>query len=135
MVYLAVAIGGFLGACARYLLSEVLGTLNGFPVATLLTNLSGSFVLAWFYTITLERIPVHPHLRAGVGTGFIGAFTTFSTLNVELWNLWHSRDFGLAFAYFLLTYVGGMFVSLAGYALAMRQSQLRMAVTGKEEQM
>jgi CrcB protein len=135
MVYLAVAIGGFLGACARYLLSEALGTLNGFPVATLLTNLSGSFVLAWFYTITLERIPVHPHLRAGVGTGFIGAFTTFSTLNVELWKLWQSKEFGLASAYFLLTYAGGMLVSLAGYALAMRQSQLRMAVAGKEEKM
>jgi CrcB protein len=135
MVYMAVAIGGFLGACARYLLSEALGTLSGFPVATLLTNLSGSFVLAWFYTITLERIPVHPHLRAGVGTGFIGAFTTFSTLNVELWKLWQNREFGLAAAYFLLTYAGGMLVSLAGYALAMRQSQLRTAVAGKEEKM
>jgi fluoride exporter len=133
MVYLAVAAGGFLGACARYLLSEVLGTLHGFPIATLLTNLSGSFVLAWFYTITMERMPIHPHLRAGVGTGFIGAFTTFSTINVELWKLWHSAELGLALAYFILTYVGGILVSIGGYALAIRQSRLRMAGFGKED--
>ncbi len=132
MVYLAVAIGGFLGACARYLVTEAIGTLRGFPIATLLINLCGSFGLAWFYTITVERLPIHPHVRAGIGTGFIGAFTTFSTLNVELWSLWRSGLWGWFGLYAVASYIGGILASGAGYTLAMRQSRLHTVSTGKD---
>ncbi|GMA52105.1 putative fluoride ion transporter CrcB 1 [Alicyclobacillus contaminans] len=132
MSYVAVALGGFLGACARYWLTEQLGTVHGFPVATLLINLAGSFVLAWFYTFTLERMPIHPHVRIGFGTGFIGAFTTFSTLNVELWSLWRN-GLWLAFAaYLVASYLGGLACAGLGYGLAMRQSRLRTVPDGKD---
>ena len=87
MPYLAVAIGGFVGAVLRFGLAEFLGTWHGFPIATFLTNLSGSFLLGFFYTLTLERFPIHPHIRLGVGTGLVGAFTTFSTFTAETWEL------------------------------------------------
>jgi fluoride exporter len=132
VAYLAVAIGGFLGACARYLVTEGLGTLHGFPIATLLINLCGSFSLAWLYTITMERLPIHPHVRAGIGTGFIGAFTTFSTLNVDLWSLWKNGLWGWFGLYAVASYIGGILVSVAGYALAIRQSRLRTISTGKD---
>ena len=126
MAYLAVAIGGFLGACVRYAIQEWMGTWGGFPAATLIINSVGSFLLAWFYTITLERLPVHPHLRVGLGTGFIGAFTTFSTLNLELWTLWSAAEYKLALLYLCTTYGLGLLAAGSGYLLAVRQSQLRM---------
>ncbi|WP_029420868.1 fluoride efflux transporter FluC [Alicyclobacillus macrosporangiidus] len=129
MPYLAVAIGGFLGAIARYLVSEWVGTLHGFPVATLIINLSGSAFLSWFYTLTLERLPVHPHLRLGIGTGFVGAFTTFSTLTVDVWNLTVAQLYGWAGLYLLLTFAGGLLAAAGGYWVASRQAALRWVPT------
>ncbi|MCL6515961.1 CrcB family protein [Alicyclobacillus sp.] len=137
MPYLAVAIGGFLGAIARYLFSEWLGTLHGFPVATLIINIAGSAFLSWFYTLTLERLPIHPHLRLGIGTGFVGAFTTFSTLTVDVWNLTAADLFSWAGLYLLLTFGGGLLAAAAGYLVAARQSTLRWVrpAHGADEEM
>ncbi|MCL6636306.1 MAG: CrcB family protein [Alicyclobacillus sp.] len=124
VAYLAVALGGCLGALARWGISESLGTWGGFPWATWLINLSGSFFLAWFYTITLERFPLHPLLRLGVGTGFVGAYTTFSTLTVDVWNLVQAHLYGMALAYVGLSLAGGLACAAAGYGLARRQTRL-----------
>lgn len=125
MAYLAVGIGGFLGAITRWAITEWMGRPHGFPLATLLINLTGSFVLAWFYTFTVERVRVHPALRLGIGTGFIGAFTTFSTFTVDSWQLWKSGLILQVAGYVSLTVVGGLFAAFLGYSLAIRQSQLR----------
>ncbi|MBX5436654.1 MAG: fluoride efflux transporter CrcB [Alicyclobacillaceae bacterium] len=126
MSYVAVAIGGFLGTCARWMLTEWIGTWGGFPIATLLINLSGCFVLAWFYTVTLESSPVHPLLRVGIGTGFIGAFTTYSTFTVDVWKLVQSGAWTMAAGYVITSLGGGLLAGWVGLALASRQSQLRM---------
>lgn len=127
MAYLAVAIGGFLGACLRFLISEWLGSLHGFPLATLLINLSGSLFLAWFYTLTAEKLPIHPNLRVGIGTGFVGAFTTFSTFTVEVWDLYKAGDVMMAFFYLLVSAIGGLLAALVGYWLGRRQSRLAVS--------
>ncbi|MCL6548430.1 MAG: fluoride efflux transporter CrcB [Alicyclobacillus sp.] len=133
MPYLAVAIGGLLGACARYAVSEWVGTYQGFPVATLLINLSGCFVLAWFYTITLERLTVHPLFRLGAGTGFIGAFTTYSTFTVETWKLVQAGAWTAAAGYLLASLVGGLLAGWAGYLAAAREARLPLAESAGEE--
>lgn len=125
MAYLAVAMGGFFGAIARFAVTDWVGTVHGFPISTLLINLIGSFILAWFYTFTMERVRVHPTIRLGIGTGFIGAFTTFSTFTVESWHLLTSGVLLWATVYVALTVIGGLFAAFAGYSLAVRQSQLR----------
>ncbi|OFW79038.1 MAG: hypothetical protein A2201_09705 [Alicyclobacillus sp. RIFOXYA1_FULL_53_8] len=134
MAYVAVAVGGFLGACLRFLLTEWLGTIHGFPAATLLINLLGSFFLAWFYTLTAEKLPVHPHLRLGIGTGFVGAFTTFSTLSLELWKLYQSGEVWMALLYLLISAGGGILAALAGYWLAGRQSRLSLTAANIQEE-
>lgn len=133
MAYFAVVLGGFLGACARFAISEWLGTVHGFPLATLLINLVGSFFLAWFYTLTAERIAINPILRIGIGTGFVGAFTTFSTFSVEVWNLYKAGDVKMALLYLLLSFIGGLFAALFGYWLAQRQSRLAISPDIREE--
>jgi CrcB protein len=110
---------------ARFAVSEWMGTWHGFPGATWLINMAGSFFLAWFYTLTLERYTVHPHLRLGIGTGFVGAFTTFSTFTVELWKLVQAGLWGYAWLYGAGSFGGCIAAAWLGYALAMRQTRLR----------
>ncbi|GGJ06379.1 chromosome condensation protein CcrB [Alicyclobacillus cellulosilyticus] len=133
MAYLAVALGGFTGAVLRYLLSEWMATWHGFPAATLLINTSGSLFLTWFYTYTMERFPIHPHLRLGIGTGLVGAFTTYSTYAVETWKLVDARALGMALAYATASMGLSLAAAGVGYRLAMRQSRLRWAGEGEGE--
>jgi CrcB protein len=83
--YLAVGGAGFLGAIARVAAGKAVGAWfdTRFPVATLLINVSGSFILGWFLTWTTDRYPVTDTTRLAVGAGFVGAYTTFSTLMYE----------------------------------------------------
>src|SRR5215207_2299165 len=82
---LVVGFGGFLGAVTRYGVTLLVSTLwtREFPLATFLINVTGSFVLGFFSTLVAERIEVDPRLRLFVTTGFVGAYTTFSTFEHE----------------------------------------------------
>jgi fluoride exporter len=83
--FLAVATGGALGAVARYGVALFVATFwrRDFPLATFLINISGSFVLGFFSTFAAEKMPIDPLWRLLVTTGFIGAYTTFSTFEYE----------------------------------------------------
>lgn len=83
-----VGAGGFFGANARYLLSRWTDTLLAgrwglFPYGTLVVNVLGSFGLALFGVWFSARAGLSPHLSLLIGTGFFGAFTTFSTFANE----------------------------------------------------
>ena len=104
----AVAAGGALGALARAGVATVL--LPG-PLGTLAVNLTGALALA----VLLGRIR-HPLLRAGLGTGVLGAWTTFSTFAVEVVDLLGTRPLaglGLAGA----SLAGGLAAARLGAAL------------------
>jgi len=114
--YLFIGIGGFIGATLRYfagmmtfpaLADRLSPLLAGFPVSTLLINLSGCFVLALFLSVALELWELSPELRLGVATGFLGALTTFSTLCGEVASLVSARLFPTAFAYLAASIVLG----------------------------
>ncbi len=80
----AIALGGMIGATARYKLATWITVPAGtFPWATFWTNLSGSFVLGFLLVLLLERFPPTRYARAFAGTGVLGAYTTFSTFSVE----------------------------------------------------
>jgi len=81
---LFVGIGGFIGANARYLMTLWVNALfvprwGAYPFGTLVVNVLGSFGLALFGVWFGSRIGLSPNVRLLVGTGFFGAFTTFST--------------------------------------------------------
>jgi CrcB protein len=89
MPLVLIGVGGFFGAIARYLVdlnvSERTG--GGFPWGTLTVNLSGAFALGILFAITAERGILPAEVRGPVLIGFIGAYTTFSTLMLESWRL------------------------------------------------
>lgn len=114
----AVGIGGFFGAIGRFLIGNVIPPHNGFPIGTLTINLSGCFFLAWFFTITAKKWRINPNLILAIGTGFTGAFTTFSTFSVETVNLIQTHQYFVAFFYVLVSVIVGIVLALLGAKLA-----------------
>ncbi|MCD7036336.1 fluoride efflux transporter CrcB [Metabacillus sp. GX 13764] len=134
MNYLIIGLAGAIGALARYYLGVATGASWHyiFPLATLLANLSGSFILGWF-TAYLSRLnKLHPHLVTGIGTGLIGSFTTFSTFSVETVQLIQGGNWGTAMAYVLLSLWGGLLFSWSGFRLGHSQYNKRAAAGGEE---
>ena len=116
---LAIAIGGALGAPARYGIAQLLPVTPGsFPWATFWTNVSGAFVLGVFLTIVIERYPPTRFVRPFFGVGFLGAYTTFSTLAVETARLVQDGEVALAVAYTVASIAVGLVVAYLGIALA-----------------
>jgi CrcB protein len=80
-----VGAAGFAGALARFGAGRLVGTFWGgqFPLGTFLINVTGSFFLGWFYTFVERRPSIPETVRLAVATGFVGAYTTFSTWMYE----------------------------------------------------
>lgn len=117
---LSVGIGGFIGAIVRYQLTQVMAQFQWAVLATWAINVSGSFVLSWLYTMTLERYPIHPYLRLGIGTGMLGAYTTYSTFAVETWSLWAQHHPFLTVTYVVASIMGSLGAAIVGYRVAFR---------------
>jgi CrcB protein len=115
---LCVGAGGFLGAIARYLLSMLVDARleTPFPVATLVINVTGSFVLG-VLSGALEFATVPPEVRLTIGVGFLGAYTTFSTFTYETLRLVEAGDGALAVAYVAASVAAGFAAALLGLAL------------------
>ena len=109
---MSVAIGGFLGGITRYELSALLG-----GDGILYANLIGSFLLAFITYYFIERGLLAAWLNAGIGTGFIGAFTTFSSLATTIVKL-ESQGIIASIGYFLVSSLGGLALALLGFMLA-----------------
>jgi CrcB protein len=113
----AIFVGGALGTVARYLLEVHHPAGGGFPWVTLLVNLSGSFAIGLLIPLTehvSHRIPV---LRPLLVIGFLGGWTTYSTLAVEATLLAKHGDIGSCLAYLTATVAGGLALVVAGHAL------------------
>ena len=94
MTLILIAVGGALGSVARYLVDGwILDRVGAtFPFGTLVVNLSGAFVLGLLSALTIDRSILPADIRAPVMIGFLGAYTTFSTLMLESWRLVESGE-------------------------------------------
>jgi CrcB protein len=81
----AVGLAGSIGALLRFAVATLSGRLfsTGFPVGTFFINITGSLFLGWFLAAVQTRIVVSDTFRLAVATGFVGAYTTFSTYMFE----------------------------------------------------
>ena len=116
-VLLAVFLGGVLGGGARYGIGLAApAAADGFPWDIFAINLSGAFALSLLLVLVLEVFPPTRYVRPALGTGFIGAFTTFSSLATATDHLLaHGRPM-LAIAYTLGSLFGGLIAASLGLA-------------------
>jgi len=115
----AIALGGALGAPARYGVAQIVHVApHGFPWATFWTNLTGSLALGLVLGLLLERFPPSRYLRPFVATGFLGAYTTYSTFAVETVLLIKDGHLGLALAYAGFSLLGGFVLAWTGILAA-----------------
>jgi CrcB protein len=118
--YVAIAIGGTLGCWARYAQTNLVQAVFGrdFPLATLSINVIGSFLMGFLFILTLERLMIPPSVRAGVLTGVLGGYTTFSTFEMETLLLAENGEFFKAALYVVLSVVSGFAAAFGGAFLA-----------------
>jgi len=121
----AIAVGGALGALARWGLAQALPHDNGeFPWSTFAANILGCLLIGVLMVLVIERWPEHPLVRPFFGTGILGGFTTFSTYTVDIRTLVAADRPGYAAAYLLGTLVVGLLAVVVGLRITER------AVTG-----
>lgn len=121
---LLVMAGGALGTMARFGLGSVLPAPAGWPLATLTINILGAFALGALLEGLSRRGPDSGPLkllRLLFGTGFLGAFTTYSAFAVDAVNLFHAGRPSAAVAYVALSVVGGIAAALAGIWVATKR--------------
>jgi len=112
---LAIVAGGFIGAVLRAGMLEVWPHDPGaWPWATLTVNIVGAGLLGYFTTRLQERLPISSYRRPLLGTGFCGALTTFSAMQLEVLDMFDAGHAGLAAGYLAVSLSCGLLaVSLA----------------------
>ncbi len=113
---LAVFGGGFFGTIVRYLLSTLIQTHlgKGWPYDILIINITGAFVLACITTLADAAVLIGPTRRLVINVGFLGAYTTFSSLALGDVLLFANGRWLLALLYLFLSIGGGIVAVLAG---------------------
>ena len=117
----AVFVGGAVGTVAR----AALGTLavadpGRWPWPTFTVNIVGAFLLGYFVTRLLERLPVSSYRRPSLGTGLCGGLTTFSTMQVETLKMIEAHHYGLAAGYTAASIAAGLVAVYVATALVRR---------------
>lgn len=119
MNYIYVAIFGALGAATRYWISTIL-TVELFPYNTLLINMIGCFLLAIIFRYFASFSMISNTLITGLGTGFIGSFTTFSAFSLQTAELILDKNYAIAGLYIISSLVGGFLSAGLGVYVSSR---------------
>ena len=117
--FIAVVIGGALGAVARYLMMIGVGHWfgHGFPLATVLINIIGAFLLGSFVQISALFWSPSPELRIFITVGVLGSFTTFSTLALDVYMLWGRGEVIEATGYVAVSIIFGIVAFFTGVSV------------------
>lgn len=105
----AIFAGGAIGAVARvWLARNLVQADTAWPWTIFAINIAGAFALGYFATRLQERLPQSTYRRPLLGTGFCGAFTTFSTMEVEILKMIEADRYTLAISYSVASLIAGV---------------------------
>lgn len=118
--YLYIGMFGFLGAILRYFIKNIhiYHYSEVVPINTIIINVTGSFILALILTAAFEVWEIREEIRLGVATGFLGAYTTFSTLCKDTVTLISSGFYFSALSYVAVSILLGLCAVYFGVILA-----------------
>jgi CrcB protein len=113
-----IGLAGSLGALARYLLGRFIAGRAGaeFPFGTLLINVTGAFVIGLLFALTARKL-LSPAWQTVLATGFLGGYTTFSTMSWEGVQLARGGSSRLSLLYFGGNLLSGLLAAALGLAL------------------
>lgn len=118
---MAIFAGGAVGALVRIWLGlQFASGAAQWPWATFAINVSGCFALAYMATLLHERVPASTYRRRLLETGFCGAYTTFSTMQIEILRILEAHRYGLALGYALTSVAAGYAAIWAATTLGRR---------------
>jgi CrcB protein len=122
-----VAIGSAVGGVSRYLLGGLIQRMvsGTFPLGTLVINVTGSALLGFLVRYALDVPAMTPEIRALLGVGFCGGYTTFSTFSYETLTLLEDGDWRRAGLYVALSVGVSLLATFAGFAAARELIVLR----------
>ena len=114
-----VVFGGMIGACTRFFITNRINSKwrKNFPLATFLINITGAFLLGFIYAAARPNNLLDYWLRSGVGIGFIGAYTTFSTWMYESVTLRDRRAIITLFVYVITSLIMGLLGAWIGQSI------------------
>jgi CrcB protein len=122
----AIFAGGAVGALLRVALGNAYpNSATSWPWAVFAINVSGAFVLGYLVTRLQERLPLSTYRRPFAGTGFCGAFTTFSTMQLELLRMLDHHRYALAAGYVAASVVSGYLAIYASTQMVRRVRTLQ----------
>lgn len=114
MLACLVGIGGFIGAILRFWFARRWNTCN-FPWGTLLVNGCGTLLLGWLIASSSNE-----KLLVLIGSGILGAMTTFSTIQIELLTMLKKRSWRKFFLYLMAAYILGIIFALIGFNVGLK---------------
>jgi CrcB protein len=117
-----VALGGAIGATARYWTAEFIHTFfeRGFPLGTLIVNVVGSFLMGFLVIVLLQKFSHDLELRGFFLIGMLGAYTTFSTFALDSFNLFTGGKLGFALLNIMLSVILCIIAAGLGVYLGLR---------------
>ena len=116
---LAVALGGAFGATARFGMNLFFTkTFAPFPFATFFINVSGSFLMGFLAVVCAEKFAVGENFKLFLFVGMLGAYTTFSTFELETFELMRQKHLTTAIFYVSASFAVGLIGVIGGFWLA-----------------
>ena len=105
-ILLSIFLGGGLGALLRFLISEQTDRLflNSFPFGTIVVNVLGAFLMGLVVSYFADKVNVSQNIKMFLTIGFLGGFTTFSTFNVDFYQLFSNGEILASLLYLFVTF-------------------------------